>query len=83
VSINLAAFTNLIQKSIETGRIEKNTVYLSLPGVYPMLTRIGLVRKTAILELASEICGFGFSSVFHEAVLKNRKLLTSSYRQGK
>jgi hypothetical protein len=44
-SRNLVDSPNLIQKSIKAARIQKNTVYLSLSGVYPMLTRIGLVAS--------------------------------------
>jgi hypothetical protein len=42
---NVAGSRNLITQSIKSVRTHENTVYLSLPGVYPMLTRIGLVAS--------------------------------------
>jgi hypothetical protein len=41
----VAGSRNLITQSIKSVRTHENTVYLSLPGVYPMLTRIGLVAS--------------------------------------
>jgi hypothetical protein len=44
----VAGSRNLITQSIKSVRTHENTVYLSLPGVYPMLTRIGLVASCVV-----------------------------------